>query len=212
MGTSRFPFPKIEFFYFDLGNVIAHFNPRRACDNLAAISGKTPASIQQAVYQSKLQERYETGELTTEEFGKEVNSHLGTTLSTDMLTEALADMFTMGIEIFPLMVRLAAVGLRIGLLSNTCEAHWRHLAERPIQILDLLEPCILSYEQGCMKPDPAIYRVAASRAGVPPERIGFTDDRPENISGAREAGWQTHLYQSPTHLSQWLSRSGVPVF
>jgi HAD superfamily hydrolase (TIGR01509 family) len=52
----------------------------------------------------------------------------------------------------------------------------------------------LSYELHAVKPERAIYEAAARLAGHEPNEIFFVDDRPENVAGAREAGFESVLY------------------
>ena len=74
-----------------------------------------------------------------------------------------------------------------------------------------IEDRLLSYELGCLKPEPAIYRIAIERAGVRPEEIFFADDRPENVEAARQAGIAATCFQSEQQLRLALSRAGVVV-
>ena len=60
-----------------------------------------------------------------------------------------------------------------------------------------------------MKPEPKIYAESARLAGVRPEEIFFTDDRADNVAGAREAGWDAVLFESAGQLSGELRRRGV---
>jgi HAD superfamily hydrolase (TIGR01509 family) len=54
--------------------------------------------------------------------------------------------------------------------------------------LDL--PVFTSAEAGAPKPDPAIFRLALERLGVPPERALHVGDSPADEEGARAAGMQ----------------------
>ena len=47
------------------------------------------------------------------------------------------------------------------------------------------------------KPNPAIYEAVETDCGIAPDRLLFTDDRPENIAAAAARGWQTHLFEGP---------------
>jgi HAD superfamily hydrolase (TIGR01509 family) len=58
----------------------------------------------------------------------------------------------------------------------------------------LFDVCALSYEVHAVKPERAIYEAAARLAGYEPNEIFFVDDRPENVAGAREAGFESVLY------------------
>lgn len=84
----------------------------------------------------------------------------------------------------------------VGLLSNmmpSFEPHWRAAAP-PVELFDEL---ILSFEVGLRKPDPAIYALAAERAGAAPERCVLVDDVEANCAGARASGWRTVLATTP---------------
>ncbi|MFG2921973.1 HAD family hydrolase [Streptomyces sp. NPDC048305] len=59
---------------------------------------------------------------------------------------------------------------------------------------------VSSAEEGVAKPDPAIYRTAAGRAGVPPERCLFVDDSAENVGTALALGMTAVRYREPGDL------------
>ncbi|MFJ5265860.1 HAD family hydrolase [Streptomyces sp. NPDC088387] len=56
-----------------------------------------------------------------------------------------------------------------------------------------------------VKPDPRIYRIAADRAGVPPQRCLFVDDSPENVSAAAGLGMRTAHFTEPADLARALA-------
>jgi putative hydrolase of the HAD superfamily len=62
---------------------------------------------------------------------------------------------------------------------------------------------------GLRKPEPAIYRRALDILGVPPERILFIDDRPENAAGAAAAGMKTIVFKGESALHSELQSLGV---
>ncbi|MBO0767956.1 MAG: HAD family phosphatase [Solirubrobacterales bacterium] len=47
---------------------------------------------------------------------------------------------------------------------------------------------VYSHEEGCLKPDPRIYRTACDRLGVSPEKAVLVDDVQANVDGARAVG------------------------
>ncbi len=55
------------------------------------------------------------------------------------------------------------------------------------------------------KPDPAIYTIAAQRAGVPVHRCAFVDDNRANVDAARHAGMTAVHYSSIDDLRQLLA-------
>ena len=69
----------------------------------------------------------------------------------------------------------------------------------------------ISGHLGVCKPDPEIYALVETDSGIAPERLFFTDDRPENIDAAAARGWQTHLFAGPDGLAAALRGLGLPV-
>ncbi|MFK0135239.1 HAD-IA family hydrolase [Streptomyces rubiginosohelvolus] len=75
-------------------------------------------------------------------------------------------------------------------------------------LTDLADAVVSSAVEQVAKPDPAIYRIAAERAGVPVERCLFVDDRQENIDAAAALGMTTALYREPDDLRRALGACG----
>ncbi|MFJ9923412.1 HAD-IA family hydrolase [Streptomyces rubiginosohelvolus] len=71
-------------------------------------------------------------------------------------------------------------------------------------LTDLADAVVSSAVERVAKPDPAIYRIAAERAGVPVERCLFVDDRQENTDAAAALGMTTVLYREPDDLRRAL--------
>ena len=82
------------------------------------------------------------------------------------------------------VVRAArTTGVRTGLLSNS----WG--LDYPREGWDtLFDAVVISGEVGLRKPDPAIYRLAAERLGLPPDQIVFVDDLAPNVRAAAAVG------------------------
>lgn len=124
---------------------------------------------------------------------------------------AVSDIFWLNRTIVPVIAQLRVIGMPIGILSNTCSAHWNFVLERfPILRQSFqMKHCILSYETRSMKPDATIYQRAIDAASTEPGKIFFTDDRDVNVEGARQAGLQAEKYQSIATLTRHLTDRGV---
>lgn len=192
---------QMTYIYFDLGNVLVHFDPQRACQNVASLLGVDAEAVHAAMYTSGLEDRYERGELSDVAFTNELCQSLGATADSVSLLDAMADMFVPHDEMLPVIKYLQSQGMPLGILSNTCAAHWSWVQRQRWEVSSgWFRDAILSYEVGAMKPDPRIYQCAAQRAGVGHDRIFFTDDRAENIAAARELGWHAVLFTDPQNL------------
>ncbi|TWU42712.1 HAD family hydrolase [Novipirellula artificiosorum] len=185
--------PRIEFVYFDLGNVLLSFDPERALTNMASGLGTTAREVEQSLYLSGLQDRYEHGEVTGEQVATILRNQFGRSeadLTTAAFLEAGSDMFTPIESMIETVTQVQRSGIRCGLLSNTCQSHWDWV-NRPTWPVAAISWAtqILSCEVGAMKPNPVIYEAAEKAAGTRPDQILFLDDREENVIAAMDRGW-----------------------
>jgi HAD superfamily hydrolase (TIGR01509 family) len=203
-----------KFIYFDLGNVLLTFNRHTACEQLAALTGVSADSVWGHLFDSGLQDRYEHGELTSEQIYEEFcRSSLGDSKDWPQYAafhRANSDIFRLHVPIIGIVAHLHAAGYPLGILSNTCDEHWKHVANGRYTVLQrYFREVVLSFELRCAKPDVKIFLAAAERAGCDPGEIFFTDDRPENVAGARQAGIDAVDFLSPQQLAIDLRERGV---
>ena len=95
-----------------------------------------------------------------------------------------------------LVSELKGKGLKLAVLSNTNEVHWKIMTGKdemeveggalPFEEMDHL---FASHLMADKKPNASIYWTAESFAGVEGKRILFFDDLMENVEGARAEGW-----------------------
>lgn len=201
----------IEFIYFDLGNVILNFDHSIAFLNAANLAGVTPEKVDQVLFDQGLQERYETGLIDCTQFHQEFCSLTGSESSQGEFLHAISDIFTVNGSMIPVLTQLKARGFPLGILSNTCDAHWQQVFGRHSVLRSFFDPLVLSYEAKSMKPDSKIYLAAIERAGIEPNRIFFTDDRQENVEGASAAGIDAVLFQGVPDLVAQLRSRGVEI-
>ena len=199
----------IKFIYFDLGRVLLDFTHERGFEQIAESAELTPDAVRAALFDTGISDRYETGELSTGEFHQEFCAASGSNLSVESLTTAWSDIFDLKPETVALAANLKSAGNRIGILSNTCEAHWEFAAKKFRVLGQLFDPVITSYDVKSMKPDSKIYESAAEAANCEPSELFFVDDRDENVEGARKLGWNAELFQSALQLASDLEGLGV---
>ena len=190
----------IKFIYFDLGNVILHFSHQRMINNVAVAASLDEESVQKHLIDSNLEDRYETGEFNSQGFYDEFCKTANVTCDKAALLEAVGDIFWLNGDIVPVISQLWTANMPLGILSNTCEAHF-DVAKRNFHVLNyFFDTVVTSYESKSMKPDAKIYADAIAAAGVEANEIFFTDDKPENISAAIEAGMDAVLFESAAKL------------
>lgn len=199
----------IDFIYFDLGNVILNFDHDIGCNQVAKLTGLSPAQVDDAIFGSGLEDKFETGLVDEDQFHESFCSATGCDIDKAQLLLATSDIFTPNMPVFSIITQLRTVGFPIGILSNTCSAHWELERQRFLILKEFFDPCILSYESKSMKPDGKIYQDAIERAGFAAGQCFFVDDKPENVAGAVEAGMDAVLYESPLALRSALAQRGV---
>jgi len=98
----------------------------------------------------------------------------------------------------PTFEELRAMGLRMGLVSNTLSASGylrEHFGREGI--LEYFDVTVFSAEFGTNKPDPAIFEHALDVMAVPPARAWYVGDKPQrDICGAHSVGMTALLVDS----------------
>lgn len=202
---------EIKFVYFDLGNVILNFSHQRMMEQVAAVANVSTEIVQSQMFDNGLENRYETGELNSSEFHAEFCRLSESQCDQDDFLEACGDIFWLNEATMPVISQLAQLKIGLGILSNTCEAHWRCAARRFPMIVDMFPVCVKSYAVKNMKPAAEIYEAAVSAAGVSAKEIFFVDDKAENVNAAQQAGIQAFLFTDANQLLKDLTRCGVAV-
>jgi glucose-1-phosphatase len=192
-----------DFVYFDLGNVLLYFDHNLAMRRMAKVAGVTAQLMREIILDTELQIEYETGLISGVQFVDRIADAIGKSLDVADMLQSAADMFIPNTHILPVLARIKAMRIPMGLLSNTCEAHWNWIQElRYPQVIGWFEPHILSYAVKSMKPDGLIYQEAQRLCGCDASKIFFTDDRVENVEGAKRAGWNAELFMHADRLMQ----------
>ncbi|MFB8216098.1 HAD-IA family hydrolase [Streptomyces anulatus] len=102
-----------------------------------------------------------------------------------------------------------AAGHRLALLSNSFGLDPFNPYEH-VGIWDLFDVHVVSELEGLAKPDPAIYRLALERIGLPAERCVFVDDHEANLPPAAELGITTvHVTGEDTAVAELEALLGV---
>jgi len=229
-ATERQMFPAehvesgtVRFVYFDLGNILVSFDRNRVCVAVADLFGGSTSRADEVLHRGGLQEDLEWGRIDELEFSRRLHDRFlidQTATRPDVPLEkirrAISDMFA-PIEAMAGVVRqVRELGLPIGILSNTCQAHWDWvLAQQWDVTAGPFDVAVLSYQSKSMKPDATIYQHAEQHArriaGATPEQILFVDDRPENVEAARRRGWISEVCLGTDQVVEAFQRHGLSI-
>lgn len=192
---------------FDFGNVICSFDVGKFLARLHGWSGIPVETLRAQVYGSDLHPLYERGEISSEEFRNRIERLTRARFPVEAFEEGFTDIFTPLTDTQALILGLSGT-YRLGLLSNTNECHFRRHIRR-VPVFPLFDTVTVSFQVGALKPDPAIYRDALRKLGLPPEECVFIDDIREYAEGARAVGIHGIRYTGHAGLLRDLSAVGV---
>ena len=181
------------------------FDHQIGVEQLARLAERPESLVRASIFETDLQTRFETGLITGQQFTDEVNRALDTQLAREPVMEAISAIFEPNEPILQALERVQGAGLPMGILSNTCDAHWLWLqARRWPMLVDWFTHAILSYEVRGMKPEAKIYEASEQLAGCVGANLFFTDDRADNIAAAAARGWTTHQFVAVPALMESL--------
>ena len=94
-------------------------------------------------------------------------------------------------DVVPVLARLAASGLTLGIVTNCSRRLGRIAAGR----IGIPFACVVTAEDaGCYKPDPRAYRLALRQLDVTPERCLFVAGSAYDLIGTAQVGLATYWH------------------
>lgn len=199
---------EIKAIIFDYGRVIGHFDHQRTAERLAPYSSRSAAEIREYLYPDELEDRFEKGAVSPEEFVRELRAQLQLSCSTETTCAAIADIFWPNDDVCALIPRLVP-RYRLILGSNTNAIHADHFRQLSKQVLIHFHALVLSHEVEVRKPARAFFEHCVRLAEQPANACLFIDDLQANIAGAKAAGLQTLHYRGQPTLAAELAELGV---
>lgn len=192
----------------DFGGVILHNGAPEPHRRLARRLGITVHELRAEIYDGPLSVAAQRGEITAQELWRRLAQKWGWPPERSL---ELAQAFWQGVRLETRWLdwlRRLRPRYRTGLLSNA----WDDLREtlQRLGLADALDALVISAEEGLLKPDPAIYRLALERLGVTPAQAVFVDDREENIAAARALGMHGVHFVSFAQAMAELHALGLP--
>lgn len=195
---------------FDLGGVVSDIE-RARCVAAYTELGMTVADQLLGEYvQAGPFLKVEDGSMTVPEFRAALRPYLRPDVTDRQIDDAFCA-FIIGIPLH----RLRALEqlhkrYRIYMLSNTNPIMWNsvHRDNFTIDGHDrdyYFDGCVTSFEAGCVKPDPRIFRLALSRFGITAEETLFFDDGKGNIDAAASLGFATHWVAPGTEFIDYFT-------
>lgn len=200
----------IQTLIFDLGNVLLFFDHNKMIKQLAARLSLEAGETREIIFNEDRLHRFEKGEINSHHIYEELKAHCSTPCSFEEMAFAASDIFTPNMPLIAALDCIKRQNIRLVLLSNTVDMHIEFVRKR-FNILDHFDHLILSYEVGCRKPEPAIYKKALRAAECPKESTLFIDDMQENIDAALAVGIPSyHFVDTQAFLTYLKNKQLVP--
>ncbi len=173
------------------------------CTQIAKVMDLDAYFVYEELFKGSTGKDYELGKISTHDLYQHLLTQAPKTCSFQDFLFAASDIFAPNHSILPLLEKLKSKGIKLVLLSNTCEIHFNFLYSR-FPHLKYFDEKILSYEVGMRKPDINIYKKAILQAGASLKDSFYTDDLKENIKGAHKIGLSASQFFSTEDLEKAL--------
>jgi len=200
--------------FFDFGNVIAFFDHRKACRQLAMFSNGmfTDTEIYDELFQAGgLEQRFDRGKISSEKFINEIDLKFNLSASAGEIEHAWCDIYSLNDPIIELLLNLKDKGYQLFLASNTNELHYRWIKEKYACELSVFGDEVVSFKIGFLKPEKEFFEYCVDRSGVPSSQCIFIDDRLDFVKVACEIGLSGICYSSISFLLNELREHRVKV-
>ena len=193
---------------FDLGNVLVGFDIARGYRALAPHCRCSPAGMPGLILESGLVRPFERGEMSGEEFFRQLGAVLGLEVSYEKFCELWGSIFLPDPLVTDDLLAALRRGYRMVLLSNTNEIHFR-MIQRNYTAVAHFDAHILSCRVGAMKQAGEMYRQAVRQAGCEPSECFYTNDVEEFVEGGRRCGLDAVQFRGAAQLEAELRRRGM---
>lgn len=184
-----------------MGGVLVDISRERSIRNFEAIGVKDAAELINPYRHNGLFGALENGDVTTEEFIRQLSEHVGKPLDPEAVRKAWISMINPA-EVYKLDYILELrKHYKTYVLSNNNDmiVSWAKTEEfsaahRPIT--DYFDGLYFSYQLKCMKPRSEIFEKMIAQSGINPNESLFIDDGQQHLDTAKTFGFQTYLAEN----------------
>lgn len=184
----------------DLGGVLfAEVDPQRRIDAWASVAGGALGLTSGADLRDDVLSAFESGRIGESEYLGHLRARLGWTGSDeDLVGGWTAALGALNLGVLESLSVLK--GKNWQLIGAVDASPWdqRAVAEQFGWALSLFDRVVTSTQVRARRPDPRFFAELRSAAGAGPRL--YVDDDPHNVSGARRAGFDAHLFTTEDAL------------
>ena len=193
---------------FDIGNVLTVFGWKDFLRSFG-FDAETEEKVGRATMDSQFWNEFDRGQLTDEQMlAGFIRNDPSVEKEIRQIFANLHGILTKADYAIPWIRELKEKGYQVLVLSNLSDKVARENPDA-LDFLEYVDGGILSYRDGVIKPDPAIYRLLIDRYGLKPEECVFLDDIRKNLDAAKKFGIHTILFQNVDQAKEELKKLGV---
>lgn len=181
---------EIEHAIFDVGGVVYDFSKSPLLEVIEGAGGDSTVSLEFNDYMR--------GFVDFQSFCQSISDRTGARM-TDRFADDVYEGLRQGRQqprqnVVEAMERLTGKGVKVSVFSNAIPA-----LQTGEPYYDIVPPerRFFSFDFGLLKPDHESYRYVLDRLNVDPTRTLFIDDKPKNVSTAREVGMHSFVFSDP---------------
>lgn len=181
---------------FDIGMVLVYFRWKELFAELG-FEGKKFDKIADATVHNPWWNEFDKGVMSVEDV---VDKYAQKAPEYREEIEKIYDYSDRFIEIFDYteswIQELKERGYKVYVLSNWSEPAYEANKDNHMSFLKEMDGGILSFREGIIKPDRAIYQLLCDRYQITPKDAVFLDDNSDNITAAKEFGLNAILFKN----------------
>jgi HAD superfamily hydrolase (TIGR01509 family) len=159
---------------------------------------------------SQMNQEYKNGKMNDEQFWSWAVSEWKLDKIWQEIVKLMIDGYDVNENIVSIVKNLRTKGYKTAICSNNFPARVNGLQEK-FGFLDNFDIKVFSFEVGEGKPSKKIFEELVKQSQVEPSAVVFADDNPDSLSGAKEVGITTFLYEGFDKYLEQLESVGVKI-
>ncbi len=158
----------------------------------------------------EMNQEYKNGKMTDEQFWTWAKTQWGLDLPWKELPKMMIDGYDVDEKVVDIVKELRSRGYKTAICTNNFPARISGL-QKKYAFLDNFDIKVISYEVGVSKPKKEIFEQLVKKSQVEPHEIIYADDNEDALTGAKELGITTFLYEGFEKYLEQLKGVGVNV-
>ncbi len=194
---------------FDLDGI--YFTPKGKNsfhEGLISEYGIPKETVDGLMYRSEEMAQLVRGKITPADFWNKVRTMTGITASDEELANRWIRDYEVDERVKAVVLKAKAQGFKTCTCTNNNGVRLPRLVER-YRLGDVFDVIVSSHETGFTKPSKEIFLALLEKLGVSPQELIYSDDNPARLSGAKEIGIQTFVFQNFDQFMDELKKRGV---